>query len=392
MNEANSPATAPGEDDDEINLLDLLQVVVDNLRLLLLGPLAVGLLALGISFVMTPIFTATTRFLPPQQQQSAAASLMASLGALGGVAGAAAGLKNPADQFVAFMKSESVANALIDRFKLMDRYQVDFKADARLQLQAQTTIAAGKDGIIELNFNDKDPKVAAELANAYVTELGHLLNRLAVTEAQERRVFFDRQLLQTKDKLTQAQQALQAVGISGDVVKSTGQAVALVAQLQAQISAKEVQLGAMRGYLTPNAAEFKQAQMELTALRAQLNKVEQDQTTSPSGPHNADYVARYRDFKYYEALFDLFAKQLELAKVDEAREGAVIQVVDLATPPERKAKPKKALIAVLATLASGFALLLFVFVRNAMRQAQTNPASRARLDALQASWRRALKR
>lgn len=392
MNESNTPLSAPAQDDDEINLLDLLQVVVDNLRLLVLGPLAVGLLALGISFVMTPIFTASTRFLPPQQQQSAAASLMASLGALGGVAGAAAGLKNPADQYVAFMKSESVANALIDRFKLLDRYEADFKQDARKTLENNTTIAAGKDGIIQLDFNDKDPKFAADVANAYITELGHLLNRLAVTEAQERRVFFDRQLLQTKQKLTQAQQALQAVGISGDVVKSTGQAVALVAQLQAQISAKEVQLGALRGYLTPNAAEFKQVQMELSALRAQLSKVEQDQTTSPSGPQSADYVARYRDFKYYETLFDLFAKQLELAKVDEAREGAVIQVVDLATPPERKAKPKKALIAVLATLASGFVLLLYVFVRNAMRQAQGDPASKARLTALHSSWRRALGR
>ena len=102
MNNANTPtadqAALPQDDEDEISLLDLLLVVVDNLRLLVLGPLAAGLLTLGICFVITPIFTATTRFMPPQQQQSAAASMLQSLGALGGLAGAATGLKNPADQ------------------------------------------------------------------------------------------------------------------------------------------------------------------------------------------------------------------------------------------------------------------------------------------------------
>jgi len=101
--------------EDEISLLDLLQVVVDNLRLLIVGPLAAGLLALGVSFVVTPTFTAKTQFLPPQQQQSAAASMLASLGSLGGLAGAAAGIKNPSDQYLAFMKSVSVQDALIER-------------------------------------------------------------------------------------------------------------------------------------------------------------------------------------------------------------------------------------------------------------------------------------
>lgn len=109
-------ATTIEADDDEISLLDLLQVVADNLRLLILGPLAAGLLALGYTFTITPTFTATTKFIPPQQQQSGAASLLAGLGALGGLAGAAGGIKNPADQYVAFLKSRSVQDALVDRF------------------------------------------------------------------------------------------------------------------------------------------------------------------------------------------------------------------------------------------------------------------------------------
>jgi len=379
------------EEDDEISLLDLLQVVADNLRLLVLAPLAAGLLALGISFTIAPTFTATTVFMPPQQQQSAAASMLASLGALGGLAGAATGIKNPNDQFVAFLKSDSIANALIDRFKLMVRYESELKTDARKTLENVSKIASGKDGLITIDVDDKDPAFAAQLANAYVEELGSMLNRLSLTEAQQRRAFFEKQLIQTKDNLARAEQALQASGVNVSALKSDPQAaVTAVAQLQAQIDAQEVKLASMRGYLTEAAPDFKQALTELTALRAQLSKAAMP-SKQPAGA-DADYVARYRDFKYYETLFELFSKQFELAKVDEAREGNIIQVVDAAQPPERKSKPKKALIALMTTLAVGFALLLFVFIRQALRGAAQTPESAEKLNNLRKSWANALGR
>ena len=102
MNTSDSQELAP-QDDDEISLLDLALTVAENLRLLILGPLVVGLATLGVSFLITPTFTAVTQIIPPQQQQSAAAAMLQGLGALGGVAGAAAGLKNPADQYVAML-------------------------------------------------------------------------------------------------------------------------------------------------------------------------------------------------------------------------------------------------------------------------------------------------
>jgi len=382
-------------EDDEISLLDLLQTVVDNLRLLVLGPLAVGLLALGISFLIPPTFTAKTQFLPPQQQQSAAASMLASLGSLGGLAGAAAGLKNPADQYVAYMKSVALKDALIDRFKLMERYDAKLREDARKVLDDKARIASGKDGLMSVEFDDKDPKFAADVANAHVEELQKLLGRLAVTEAQQRRLFFEKQLLKAKDNLTAAEQALKATGISDSVLKSNPvSAVAGVAALRAQITAQEVKIGAMRGYLAETAPDFKQAMTELANLRAQLDKQAKqgsDEATGGSGgAGQGDYITRYRDFKYHETLFELFAKQYEIARVDEAREGAVIQVLDAAQPPERKSKPKKALIAIIATLASGFALLLFVFVRQALRNAGGDQETAGKLAALKTSWRRAL--
>lgn len=221
MTDNTTPATG---EDDEISLLDSLQVVVENLRLLVLGPLAAGLLALGISFSITPTFTATTKFMPPQQQASGAASLLQSLGALGGLAGAAGGIKNPADQYVAFVKSRSVQDALIDRFQLTERYEQKFKQDTRLELDSNIRASSGKDGLITIEADDKDPAFAAQLANAHVEELGKLLSRLAVTEAQQRRVFFEKQLAQAKDSLVKAEQALKASGVSSNVLKANPQA------------------------------------------------------------------------------------------------------------------------------------------------------------------------
>ena len=377
-------------EDDEISLLDLLQVVADNLRLLVLGPLLAGLLALGISFAIAPTFTATTKFMPPQQQQSGAAAMLSSLGALGGLAGAASGLKNPADQYVAFLKSRTVQDALIDRFKLTERYEVKFKEDARKALGTNAQIASGKDGLITIDVSDKDPQFAAELANAFVDELGTLLNRLAVTEAQQRRMFFEKQLNSAKDNLTKAEQALKASGVNSSALKANpGAAVEGLARLKASITAQEIKLASMRGYLTESAPDFKQAQTEMSALRGQLARAAREE---PASSGDSDYIAKFRDFKYHETLFELFAKQYEMARIDESREGAVIQVVDAAQSPERKSKPKKALIAMMTTLAVGFALLLFVFIRQGLRGAAQTPDSAEKLARLRHATARAFGR
>lgn len=353
------------QQDDEVSLLDILLVVSQNLRLLIVGPIVAGAMAVGISFIVTPTFTAETTFLPPQQQQSMAASMLQSLGAIGGLAGAASGLKNPADQYVALLKSTTVEDALIQKFNLVQRYEEKYRQDARVSLKKNTHIAAGKDGLISLSFDDKDPKFAAEVANAYVEQLGGLLNRLAVTEAQQRRAFFEKQLNETKSALTKAQQALSESGV-GVAALNTNPVTALegAARLRAQITAQEVKISSMKSYLTSAAPEFKQAQSELAALRTELAKAEREQPTAGGN----DYIAKFREFKYQETLFDLFAKQFELAKVDESKEGAFIQVVDFATPPEKKSKPRRMIIAIITTLASAILLLIFTLMRNGVEK------------------------
>lgn len=377
------------QDDVQISLLDLLQTIVDNLRLLVFGPLVVGITALGISFLIPPTYTAKTQFLPPQQQQSAAASMLATLGGLAGVVG---GIKNPADQFIAYMKSVTVQDTLIERFKLLQRYNAQTKTDARAALSGRVRVASGKDGLMSVEVDDKDPEFAAELANAYVEELGKLLGKLATTEAQQRRLFFEKQLIQAKEKLIQSEIALKATGVSSSVLKSNPtSAVAAVAGLQAAVTAQEVKIGSMRGYLSESAPDFKQAMNELVNLRIQLSKQEKDSPLMrEQAKTEGDYVSKYREFKYQETLFDLFSKQFEIAKMDEAREGALIQVLDAAQAPERKSKPKKATIAIVATLISAFVLLMYVFVSQTIANAGQDHNFLQKMARLKNSWRKAL--
>jgi capsule polysaccharide export protein KpsE/RkpR len=268
----------------------------------------------------------------------------------------------------------------------VQRYDAELRQDARKSLEAAVRASSGnKDGLITVEVDDEDPKFAAQLDNAHVEELQKLLARLAVTEAQQRRVFFEKQLQQAKDNLTRAEQALKASGVNSSALKASPQAaVEAVARLRAAITAQEIKIASLRGYLSENAPDFRQALTELGAMRAQLARAEQQEAPVAGG---SDYIGRYRDFKYYETLFELFAKQYELARVDESREGAVIQVLDAAQPPERKSKPKRALVAITASLSTLAVLLVGIFGLRALHKLEQDPEAESRLVALRQAWR-----
>lgn len=389
MNQSMNRDTRQGqaeEEDGGISLFDLLYTLIAHWRLLTLGPLLAGLVALGLAFLIPPSFTAKTSFFAPQSQQGGAAAMLQNLGPLSGLAGAAAGMKNPADQYVALLRSRSLQSALVDRFKLQSKYKSPLKDDALELLEGMVGINAGKDGLIVISVSDRDPAFAASVANAYVEELRKMTARLALTEAQQRRQFFEKQLLQTKTSLAQAELALKKTGVNVLALKANpAAAVNAVAQLQAQVTAQQVKLSSLRAYATESSSEVKQTQTELAALRAELAKISRNDAAVDT--NDEDYVSRYRDVKYYETLFELFAKQFELAKVDEARDGPMIQVVDEALPPERKSKPMKGQIAVSTALGVGVLLLIFVFVRQALRQQVADPEMAAKFARLRQAWR-----
>ena len=351
-----------GEDDEGISLSELFSILLAQWQRIVGSAFAAGLLALGVAFLLPPVYTARTVILPPQQQQSSASAALSSLGALAGLAGGAAGLKSPADQYVAMMQSVTVSNRIIDQFKLIEVYESKFRVDAQKELSEKVRIVSGKkDGLITIEVDDVSPERSAAMANSYVEALRSLTTTLAVTEAQQRRVFFELQLEKTKEKLTQAQVALQGSGFNSGALKAEPKAAAEgYAKLRAEVTAGEVRLQALRGMLADNAPEITQLQATLGALRSQLARFE----TGSSQKNDADYIGRYREFKYHETLFDLFARQYELARVDESREGALIQVLDVATAPERRRKPKRGLIAAGAALLVAFVMSVWVLNRR----------------------------
>lgn len=379
----------PGDSAQEqsLRLLDVAIPIVENFRLLLIGPLVAAATALALTFAIKPTFTARTSLLPPQQQQQNAASIaLASLGALSSVAGAASNLRTSADQYLALLQSEAISDKLIDEFKLIQVYDEDYRVEARRELAKRSHMSVGKkDGLITIEVEDKSPERAAALATRYVDELRKLTSRLALTEAQQRRAFFARQIEETRDKLTQAQLALQASGFSAGALRAEPRAAAdAYARIKAESTAAEVRLQALRRNLADNTPEVQQQLSTLATLKAQLAKLEGSSDVA-QGP---DYVARYREFKYQETLFEMLARQFELARLDEAREGALIQVVDTAAVPEKKSWPKRGLIAAAAAAAAWLLLTLFVIRRHHWRESADDPAVATQLLRLRAALRR----
>ena len=385
------------EDDDEISLLDLAIVLAKFKKLILGLPVLVGALTVGATLLMTPIFTATTAILPPQQSQSTASALLGQLGGLAGIAGAAAGIKNPSDLYVGMLKSRTVADAMIARFDLVNYYEDEFAEDARKSLENVSSFTAGKDGIITISVDDKDPELAAKMANAYVEELNKLTEVLAVTEASQKRLFFERQMVDARDRLVaaeiEARSAMERGGLAS--IDAQGQAmIGVTARLRGQISVKEVEIGAMRAFAAEENPRLKAAQQELLALQTELARIEgasalregQAGAESSAGATNLQLL---RNVKYYETLYQMLAQQFELAKIEEAKDSALIQVLDTAIPPERKSKPKRALIVILAVLAAGFVAVLIAFMKEAALRAAEDPesAERMQLFKMYLSWR-----
>jgi tyrosine-protein kinase Etk/Wzc len=374
-----------------LSLLDVIALLLGHIKLLVLLPLCFGLLAAGLTYLKTPVYTATVRILPPQQQNGVAAMFAQQLGSLAGIAGAAAGIKNPADQYVSMLRGRTITDGLIKRFELKSRYETEFAEQTRKAFENRTEITAGvKDAIISISVEDQDPKIAAEIANAFVDELSKLTRSLALTEASSRRAFFEKELLKSKDRLASSEGRLRESGVSPSVMKAEPRiAVEAVARVSALIASAEVKLGMMRSVMSSTNPDLRLAEQELVALRAQLAQLDRKKTAAAGeSSDSSDYVARYRDFKYSEVLFELMAKQYEMAKVDEARDSTVVQIVDIAVPPERKSGPKRGIIAIVVTAASLLLTLVFVFIRDWLRREKLGGHSTVALDQIAANFRR----
>lgn len=359
------------------SLIEFLTPLAEAWRRLIGVPLLVGAAAVGISFLVPKTYVATTTLVTHQQQSGGAAGALASLGALGALSGLSLGGRANADMYVSLMQSVNATDRIIDGFGLLEAYEVTERWKARQLLLERTGMAIGKkDGLITVSYEDKDPARAAAVANRYVDELRRLTTELSLSEAKERRVFFESQVERARRELAGAQAALQGAGFSLGALRAEPKAAAeSYAKLRAELGAAEVRLQALRGSFAESAPEVRQLKDTVQALRAQLARLE----GSAGGRDDADYVGKYRDFKYQEMLYEQLSRQYELARVDEARDGAVIQVVDSATPPERKFKPKRSVFGIVGAVVAFLLMAAWVLVRAHLREAErSNTAGYAR--------------
>lgn len=365
----------------QFDLFEILTILRKRRKFILWFTSASAILTTIIVFLIPNKYTATTVLLPPQQNSSISSALMSQLAgsnALTSLAGSSLGIKNPSDMYVSLFRSRTVEDSLIRRFQLMARYHKKTMYDTRKYFEEYTTVTLGvKDGLIYVEVIDRDPIFASQLANAYVDEFHKHSDALTITEASRRREFFQQQLLQANGDLTNAEDALKRTQQSTGVLQFDSQAKALIesaAVLRGQITAKEVQLQSIQSFATPNNPQYVVAQRELDALKAQLAKV-----IGPGGSAGSDigvsrsnvpqaaitYLNSLRDVRYYETYVELLTRQLDLAKLDESRQGTV-QVSDIAIPPDKKSSPHRALIVILASLVALITAGLWVLGREAI--------------------------
>ncbi len=382
----------------ERTFVDILVDLAVGKRLILQVTAAFFVVSLLIALLLPPKYTASSTILPPQQNTSMASMLTSQLSNLGGmaaIASSAVGLKNPNDMYVAMLKSRTVEDAMIQQFGLMQQYRAKHPSDARRALEEVSKIdGSGKDGLIHISVLDRDPKRAAAMANGYVEQYRRLSEHLAITEASQRRLFFEHQLEQAKDNLANAEEAMKRTEQQTGFIQLDSQSRALIeaaAVLRAQISAKEVQIHALETFAADQNADLVQARNQLEAMREQLAKLGGSEDSSsenfiiPKGrvpEAGLEYVRKLRDVKYYETIFTIIARQFETAKLDEAKEGAVIQVVDAAVPPDRKSSPQRTLIVLGGTLLGLLTGSVIAFLLACLQRLRKNPESRYKLESL----------
>lgn len=378
-------------DGDEINLLDLLIVLAKHKLLIIGGTLGAGFVTAIISLLMTPIFLAETKIYVPQSSPGLSTQLLSQIGPMAGLAGA--GKASPNDLYIEILKSRPARDRIIDRFGLVKVYKSESHDLARKALLDNIKAKQDmKSGVITFGVEDTDPKRSAAMANAFIEEFRTLNKAMALTEASQRRLFFEEQLKDSKISLVKAEDALKSFQEKTGAVKIDAQASAVIegiAQLRAQIAAKEVQLKVMRTFSTPQNPDIQRADEELKAMREQVGRLESKNSgdsfivaTGNLPSTGTEYLRRMRDLKFNETLYELLISQYQSAKLDEARDAIVVQVIEKAEPPDHKTRPKRAQMVILAMfvgfLATVFAAFIFQFKENAA----FDPENRERMDIL----------
>ncbi len=382
---------APTQSSNEINMLDLLLILIKRWKMIVLVPLIMALITAIYTLCMPNIYTANTTIIPSDNDSGGMTGLMGQLGGLAALAGGSTA-KTTVDLYMTMLSSETLKDQLIDKFRLVDRYEAKFRSDVYKTLNLVTIIGSGKkDGTITISVSDKDPKIAAAMANEYVDQLGKLATRLNMDDAGNNRVFLEKRISEARADLNLAENNLKEFQAKNKAISITEQAkvtIDEVAQLRAQLAAKEVQLGTLKRQFTDNSQDVKTAKTEISNIRAQIASLEGKGGISSSIPNlgtvpqlGQEYLKLLREFKIQESVLEMLTKQYEMAKITESKDTSPFQILVKAKVPERKSKPLRALIVIITTFATALLMLLLAFILECREW--MNPEDQQRWDQIQ---------
>jgi tyrosine-protein kinase Etk/Wzc len=400
--------------DADVSLLDYLLVLSKHSRLILYVSAAAGLLTLLILLLVPNKYTATARFLPPQTNQTLSGQLLDELGGTaipgvrrggaGEMLGGLLGLKQPANIYVGIMAGDYIADRIIERFKLITVYKKKYKVEVRQQLRQRVKPGIGeKDGLLFIVATDESPQRAADLANAYVEELDQQLKKLALQEAVERLAFLEKEFSLVGQNLVKAEEALRSFSEKNSVVQIDAQAkgiIEYIANLRATIDAREVELQVLRQRATPSNFDVIRLETELKGLKEKLRDAESQESVNPGKSDlmmatgkvpvvGLAYARLYREAKYQEGLYRLYVKLAEIARLDQVRNFSLIQIIDRATPPEKKSSPRRLTVTLMVT---GVIFIIMTFVAFALEYwqaalSESNAERRGQLQHYSRWWR-----
>jgi tyrosine-protein kinase Etk/Wzc len=403
MNSSNQSQQDIGTPPEEsVDLWGVAMVLVLSWRRIFVVTLVFLAIGAMLSFLIKPTFTAEALIMPPQQTLSSASSMLGQLGSVAGAAGLGGGfgLKSPADMYVGILESRTVADHVISACHLKERYKAKTLVDTRAALMRHVTFEAGKkDNLIHLSVKDYDPNRASDIANSYLDQLYNLNSDLAISEASQRRAFYDQRLAEEKAALSDAEISLRNTQQKTGLIQLSGQAATIIssiAQARAQLASREVELQSMRTFATEQNPETIRLQEEIVALRSNLTSLENSQRTIQPGdiqlptsqvPEAAlEYERQTRELKYHETLFDLLLRQAEAARLDEAKSAPILQVVDRAIPPDKKSGPPRKLITIGSTFFGFFAACLWSIVAAALERMEQIPEKAQKLKDLRSAF------
>ena len=395
MNHTNQTA----QTDEDVTLFDYWQVVSRRKKPIIAFCTVMVAATLAVSLMLPKIFESTATLLPQLESNT---GLGMGLGALLGSSAAGSAAQSlgislpgapatPTDIFTAMLKSRIMADEVIRTFNLMERYEKKTMQETRLALENATRIVVSKEKVIKITVEDKDPQLAADIANFYVSNLDRLNQTLSVSKARENRKFIEQRLGETQATLVKVENALKEFQTQNRTVAIEAQSKAMIeatAMIQAQIMAQEVQLQVMGSYLSQDNPEVARVQSSINELRKQLQIMESGKGGKDRMPGDRlrpaitsvptlalEYGRLARDLKVQETLYALLISQYEQAKLTEARDTPTVQVLDPAVPAERKSRPKISLNLLIAGMLSLLIGIFWAFVREALdrRNAQISP-------------------